>query len=132
MFSHVTLGTNDPARARPLYDALFAVLGRPLFFESPDGDFFGYGTPAGRLFICRPFDGKAAGAGNGTHVALDAPTRQMVRDAYTAAIAAGAQDEGPPGERPHYHEHYYGAYFRDLDGNKLQVVCHLPVSEAGV
>jgi lactoylglutathione lyase len=34
--------------------------------------------------------------------------------------------EGAPGLRPEYHAHYYGAYFRDPDGNKLCVACHQP------
>ena len=45
---------------------------------------------------------------------------------YRAALAAGGKDNGQPGLRPHYHEHYYGAFVRDLDGNNVEAVCHLP------
>jgi len=55
-------------------------------------------------------------------VALLAPNRAAVDRCYSRAIASG--DEGRPGLRPHYHPNYYGAYFRDLDGNKLCVCCH--------
>ena len=55
-----------------------------------------------------------------------AESRPMVDDAYSVAIAGGAKCEGRPGPRPHYHEHYYGAYFRDLDGNKICICCHTP------
>lgn len=57
-------------------------------------------------------------------IALLATTREMVDEAYAVAMAAGATDEGGPGLRPKYHPHYYGAYFRDSEGNKLCVVCH--------
>ena len=46
--------------------------------------------------------------------------------AYAVALANGGTSEGAPGLRPEYHEHYYGAYFRDPDGNKLCVACHSP------
>jgi len=44
--------------------------------------------------------------------------------AHALALANGGTGEGEPGLRPHYHPHYYGAYFRDPDGNKLCVCCH--------
>ena len=59
-------------------------------------------------------------------VALMAASRAMVDHAHAVALAQGATCEGPPGPRPEYHAHYYGAYFRDPDGNKLCVCCHDP------
>ena len=59
-------------------------------------------------------------------VALLAPTRTAVDACYAKALAGGGRDEGPPGLRPQYHPNYYGAYFRDPDGNKICVVCHEP------
>ena len=50
----------------------------------------------------------------------------FVDQAFAIALANGGTSEGAPGLRPEYHEHYYGAYFRDPDGNKLCVACHLP------
>ena len=50
--------------------------------------------------------------------------REAVDAAYAVALANGGTSEGPPGLRPEYHQNYYGAYFRDPDGNKLCVVCH--------
>ena len=58
--------------------------------------------------------------------ALLARSRAAVREAYTAALAHGGACEGVPGLRPKYHKPYYGAYFRDPDGNKLCVACHSP------
>lgn len=123
MFSHVTLGTNDFSKAEPFYDAVMAVLGHPVMFKAPG--VAAYGTPTGpKVFIVPPFDGKAAAAGNGVHVAFAVDSRETVDAFYQAALAHGGRDEGAPGLRPHYHPNYYGAYVRDPDGNKIQAVCH--------
>jgi predicted lactoylglutathione lyase len=69
----------------------------------------------------RPFDGGEALVGNGSMIAFSATKRSLVDSCHAAAIASGARDEGAPGLRPRYHRDYYGAYFRDLDGNKICV-----------
>ena len=66
--------------------------------------------------------------GNGQMTAFLAATRAEVDAAHAAALAHGGRCAGPPGPRPHHHADYYGAYFRDPDGNKLAVACHLPAS----
>ena len=70
------------------------------------------------LGVCKPYDGKPATGGNGTMVALTAKSREIVDAVHAAALAAGGADEGAPGLRG---DTFYGAYFRDLDGNKLCV-----------
>lgn len=123
MFSHVTLGTNDWTRAKPFWQAIMAALKQPVLFEYEGG--MAYGEPAGpKTFVGPPFDGQPATHGNGTHVAFLASDRATVDAFHAAALANGGTDEGAPGLRPHYHPHYYGAYVRDPDGNKLQAVCH--------
>lgn len=123
MFSHVTLGTNDYAKAEKFYDAVMAVLGHPVMFKASGTA--AYGTPTGpKVFIVPPFDGKAAQPGNGVHVAFLVQERATVDAFHAAALAYGGVDEGAPGPRPHYHKNYYGAYVRDPDGNKIQAVCH--------
>lgn len=123
MFSHVTLGTNDFAKAELFYDAVMGVLGHPVMFKASGTA--AYGTPTGpKVFIVSPFDGKAAQSGNGVHVAFLVTDRATVDAFHQAALAHGGSDEGAPGPRPHYHPNYYGAYVRDPDGNKLQAVCH--------
>ena len=127
MYSHITLGTNDLAKAKAFYDAALAPLGLSAVMEF-DGA-VGYGessAPGTRLIVCTPFDGAAASFGNGTHIALNAPTRAAVDAFHAAALAQGGSDEGAPGLRPQYIPNYYGAYVRDLDGNKLQAVCYAP------
>jgi catechol 2,3-dioxygenase-like lactoylglutathione lyase family enzyme len=127
MFSHVTVGSNDIARARRFYDGISGALGLVRLADYLEA--VGYGRPGGRpqLWIVRPLDQKAATVGNGITVGLEASDRTVVDSAHAAAIAAGGVDEGKPGLRTHYHPNYYGAYVRDPDGNKVCVVCHKPV-----
>lgn len=123
--SHITLGTNDPVRANAFYDAVLAVLGFKRRDE-PDDPAAAYFPPQRWpvIYIYRPFDGGPATYGNGTHIALNAETREQVRQFHALALQHGGSDEGQPGLRPHYGEHYYAAYVRDPDGNKLQAVCY--------
>ncbi|QFU18129.1 VOC family protein [Microvirga thermotolerans] len=125
MYSHTTIGANDLDRARSFYDAVLAPLGLRVRYSSPQ--ILGYGAGGRPLFlIVRPFDGGAPSPGNGNMIAFMAARRAQVDACHAAALANGGLDEGPPGLRPHYHPDYYGAYFRDLDGNKLCVCCHRP------
>jgi catechol 2,3-dioxygenase-like lactoylglutathione lyase family enzyme len=78
------------------------------------------------FLIGRPFDRRPAAVGNGQMLALLAPNRAAVDRCHATALAQGGLSEGAPGLRPHYHADYYGAYFRDPDGNKLCVCCHQP------
>ena len=129
MISHITLGTDDLDRATGFYAPVMQALGFPrvplarsdpfIMWRHPQED-----RPLVALSI--PFDGQPHRPGNGQMLALMAKNRAKVDEAYRLAIEAGAQDEGAPGLRPHYHSNYYGAYFRDLDGNKVCIVCHEP------
>lgn len=126
MFSHIMVGVADIERALTFYEPLMAILGRPIRFR--EKAWVGWQTSEDdqTLFlICLPYDGGPASVGNGSMTALLAADRPTVDAAYAAAMAAGGVSEGEPGPRPHYHDRYYGAYFRDLDGNKLCVVCHV-------
>ncbi|CAN5186745.1 VOC family protein [soil metagenome] len=129
MFSHVCIGTNDFRRAQEFYAGLFDVLGHPLRFCEPGDDAAAWQPKdADRplFFLTRPFDGSPATVGNGQMIALIAASRAEVDRCHAVALANGATCEGPPGLRPHYHAHYYGAYLRDPDGNTLCICCHLP------
>lgn len=124
MFSHVTIGCQDLERACAFYDAVLAPLG----IERLSRKYPGWGAwqrpgEAATLWVGRPYDGLPASRGNGAMTAFAAPTRAAVDAAHTAALAAGGTDEGPPGVRANYAPDYYGAYVRDLDGNKLHFVC---------
>jgi catechol 2,3-dioxygenase-like lactoylglutathione lyase family enzyme len=127
MFSHVTVGSNDVAKAKTFYESLGKPLGLVCKADYP-GNAAGFGTGDGRpqLWIVTPLDKNKASAGNGVTVGLDAPDRPSVDAAYKAGMQAGGKDEGAPGLRTHYHPNYYGAYLRDPDGNKVCIVCHKP------
>jgi catechol 2,3-dioxygenase-like lactoylglutathione lyase family enzyme len=123
MFSHVTIGTTDLARAVTFYDAALAPLGIervPSKYES----WAAWRRPGEgpTLWVGRPYDGQPASRGNGWMAAFAAPSRAAVDAAHAAALAAGGADEGAPGPRPHFTPDYYGAYVRDPDGNKLHFV----------
>jgi predicted lactoylglutathione lyase len=110
------LGTNDLARAASFYDAIAAELGVGRMMETER--FIAWGTPEGGagIGLARPHDGKPATVGNGVMVALEAKDKAQVDRIYRLALSLGATDEGGPGPRG---EGFYAAYFRDLDGNKL-------------
>ncbi|MBF7054975.1 VOC family protein [Halomonas sp. KAO] len=127
MFSHVTFGCSDLSRAASFYDAVLEVLGihrRPVTPDgAPESACWGLaGNSLPCFYVYQPFNGKAASAGNGSMVAFAASSVENVEAAYKKAVENGAVDEGAPGERPHYGPGYYGAYFRDLDGNKVHIV----------
>jgi len=129
MFSHVFIGVGDFDQALAFYTPLMAALELPQRFCDPSRPWAGWQSvpgPRPLFLIGRPFDGMAHAAGNGQMTAFMADSRAMVDAAHAAALAHGGRCEGPPGLRPDYHEHYYGAYFRDPDGNKLCVACHSP------
>lgn len=129
MISHVHVGIGDFERAFAFYSVVLPVLGLELKFKEADKGWAGWMMPgvARPLFLIgRPFDGGPAAAGNGQMIALLAPDRAAVDRCHAVALAHGGHSEGAPGLRPHYHAHYYGAYFRDPDGNKLCVCCHQP------
>ncbi|MFO1104754.1 MAG: nuclear transport factor 2 family protein [Amaricoccus sp.] len=129
MLSHVFLGTNDPAAAHAFHAPILERLGwRPRFADAAAGR-FGWQPAAGPrpLFLLgRPHDRAPAAPGNGGTIALLAPDRPTVDTIFALALATGGRSEGAPGPRPHYHDSFYGAYFRDPDGNKICICCHAP------
>lgn len=117
MIGYATVGANDYDKALAFYDTVLGELGGQRAFASDRMQ--GYASAAGgMLAICKPYDGKPATVGNGVMIALNAADRATVDRAYASAIKAGATDEGAPGLRG---DNFYGAYFRDLEGNKLCV-----------
>lgn len=129
MFSHIFLGVTDFDRALAFYQPVMASLGLEQRFCDLDRPWAGWQTPGSvrpLLLIGVPYDGNPHEVGNGQMVALGATDRATVDRTYHVALANGGTPEGPPGLRPEYHPHYYGAYFRDPEGNKLCVVCHSP------
>jgi len=120
MIGYVTLGTNNLPRAAKFYDALLADIGAKRVMEGDTFIAWGTGSDSPGLGITKPFDGKPATIGNGVMVALSAKNPPQVDALYKKAMELGASDEGPPGLRAGT---FYAAYFRDLDGNKLNFFC---------
>lgn len=115
MIGYVLVGTNDFEAAKAFYDKALEPLGakRSMASDRMQGFSAGAGPMLG---VVKPYDGAPATAGNGTMIALAAPSREAVDAVHAAALAAGGTCDGPPGLRG---DAFYGAYFRDLDGNKI-------------
>jgi lactoylglutathione lyase len=129
VFSHIFIGVADFDRALAFYNPLMAALGIEARFCERSRPWAGWQSEPGPrplFLIGKPFDAMPHVPGNGQMVAFLARSRAVADDAFAVALANGGTSEGPPGLRPEYHENYYGAYFRDPEGNKLCVACHTP------
>ena len=120
MIDHVTANVSDFARAKSFYEQARAPLGysKQMEFESAAGFGTGQGIPD---FWIGSKEGRGA-----THVAFTAADRGTVDAFHEAALAAGAEDNGAPGVREHYHQNYYAAFVHDPDGNNIEAVTHRP------
>lgn len=124
MIGYSTLGTNDIVQARGFYDALFEIVGAKRIMEFGDdlGGFTMWGTSWDKpgVAVTLPYDKQPATVGNGNMIALTVDQRAHVDALYAKALELGGTCEGPPGLRgDEGPQAFYGAYFRDLDGNKL-------------
>jgi catechol 2,3-dioxygenase-like lactoylglutathione lyase family enzyme len=118
MIGYVTLGTNDLPRAAAFYDALLAELGAKRMMEAESFIAWAVRPDLPGLGITLPFNKQAASVGNGVMVALAVDSKEKVHAVHRKALELGGSDEGPPGARS---PEFYAGYFRDLDGNKLNV-----------
>jgi catechol 2,3-dioxygenase-like lactoylglutathione lyase family enzyme len=119
MLHHVSVGVADVARATGFYDSVLAALGYKRVMEVlPYG--VGYGTDKPEFWVGLPENRAPAAVGNGVHIGFTARSKAAVQAFHRAALAAGGSDEGAAGPRPIYGPDYYGAFVRDLDGNKLE------------
>ena len=118
MFDHVKFGVSDYAASKAFFLEALQPLGLAVVSEGPPT----YGvelSAKGKASLCLyQTEEKPAHL----HLAFIAENRQQVEAFHRAALAAGGVDEGPPGPRPDYGPDYYGAFVRDLDGNKLEAV----------
>lgn len=125
MIGYVTVGSNDLDKARGFYDQLMPVLGASRIMEFGP-NFTMYGTSMGKpgLAVCKPYDGNNATVGNGNMASIACDSRARVDAFHAKAMELGATDEGAPGVRGEEGDQaFYGAYCRDLDGNKLAAFC---------
>lgn len=126
ILDHVGFAVSDLERSKAFYVKALAPLDiKPLLEvtaeQTGSGAHCGFGREHPEFWI-----GTGEGLKGQLHVAFTAFDRKIVDAFYEAALAAGGKDNGAPGVRPHYHEHYYGAFVLDPDGHNIEVVCHLP------
>ncbi len=125
MIGYTTLGSNDIEKALVFYDGVIGAFGGRRLMTMPDArgfTLYGAGRDKPMLAITRPYDGGTANPGNGTMVALQMDGRDQVDAVHAKAVELGGEDEGAPGSRGgEGDKEFYGAYFRDLDGNKFCV-----------
>ncbi len=127
MISHVFIGVNNFDLAVEFYSGIMDEMGFRLQFNETEKSWAGWvgpTSPRPLFLIGRPHNNQDATAGNGQMVALLASSREVVERVHARALSSGGICEGKPGPRLHYHPEYYGAYFRDLDGNKICVCYH--------
>jgi len=124
---HVAIQVSDYAASRRFYERALAPLGvRMLEVTSPDSGLpeTAIGPAGAEDFVITPGTPAAR-----VHVAFVVPDNATVEAFWLSALEAGGTDNGPPGPRPKYHEHYFGAYVLDPDGNNVEAVCHGPLAE---
>ncbi len=120
MIGYALAGTNDLPRAAAFYDALLAQLGAKRFMESERSVAWAVDPGKPAFGVIRPYDGKPASIGNGSMLAFVVDSKPKVDAFHRKALELGGRDEGPAGPRG---DGFYAGYFRDLDGNKLNVFC---------
>ena len=119
MLTVARYGTRNLERAKAFYDAISPLLGATRVLDRPE--VVGYRAAEGGMFVIgTPFEGEAT-VGNGTQMGFAASSRAVVDAVHAKALELGSKCEGPPGVRGPDPNGFYGAYFRDLDGNKLMV-----------
>ena len=128
MIDHISIQVADYDKARAFYAKALAPLGYKVMMEFTREQIPQLASPkVGGLGEDKPdFWLSEAPPSTPQHLAFRAKTRAQVDAFYKAAIAAGAQDNGPPGIREQYHPHYYGAFVIDIGGHNLEAVCHEP------
>jgi len=124
MIDHVGLEVSDYESSKRFFTQALAPLQYGLLMEF-EGSVCGFGRTGKPDFWISTRTGNPQ---SGIHVAFAAPDRPTVDRFHEAALEAGGQDNGPPGARPLYHEHYYSAFVRDPDGNNIEAVCHTPAA----
>ena len=133
MIDHLSSYSTNYETSRDFYQAVFAPLGYGLVMEfatdpAEDPEFEGrrvcaFGPTDNAVFWIIETKQNVTPR----HIAFAAKDHEAVRAFYETAIDLGAKDNGAPGPRPHYHDHYYGAFVFDPDGNDIEAVCHLPI-----
>jgi catechol 2,3-dioxygenase-like lactoylglutathione lyase family enzyme len=126
MFSHVMIGSNDIARSKKFYDAVFGAIGGKPGTEDARGRLI-YVHNGGRFMVSKPIDGKSATHANGGTIGFTMANQAEADAWHKAGLANGGTSiEDPPGVRQGAAGAIYLAYLRDPDGNKLCALRRMP------
>lgn len=126
MYSHIMVGSNDIARSKKFYDAVFTAMGAKPGTEDAKGRLI-YVHNGGRFMVSKPIDGEAACHANGGTIGFTMTSQEQAEAWHKAGVAHGGKSiEDPPGVRQGAAGSIYLAYLRDPDGNKLCGVCRVP------
>ena len=128
MINYVMVGTNRFEAAVAFFDALMSDMGATRAYATEKNVGWGWGIGTAMFIVTRPFDQQDATRGNGSMVAFDVATPELVDALHAKVLALGGTSEGDPGPRG---EHLYAAYWRDLDGNKFNFICYQQPAKAG-
>lgn len=119
MIDHVTIFVKDLNRSKAFYESALVPLGCKLSFGQ-EGVFWAFDIGMGSLFEIAQADGDAPVTP--IHIAFRAEDHDQVRAFYSAAMGAGAADNGQPGPRPEYTRNYYACFVHDPDGHNIEAV----------
>jgi catechol 2,3-dioxygenase-like lactoylglutathione lyase family enzyme len=123
MIDHISIPVRDIKASARFYEALLAPLGMTRVRDWPKS--IGFGKTYPEFWLNERAQLKPSGEDSGTHIALRAPDTKAVDAFHAAAVAAGAHSDGAPGMRLEYSSHYYAAFIRDWDGNRIEAVTFL-------
>jgi predicted lactoylglutathione lyase len=121
MINYVMVGTNRFEKAVAFYDALMTEMGATRAYSTERNVGWGWGVGTPMFIVTRPFNQQQATIGNGSMVAFDVETPEVVDALHSKVLALGGTSEGDPGPRG---QHLYVGYCRDLDGNKFNFICY--------
>jgi uncharacterized glyoxalase superfamily protein PhnB len=121
MINYVMVGTNRFPEAIAFYEALLTEMGATRAYATERNVGWGWGIGTPMFIVTKPFDQQQATIGNGSMVAFDVETADLVDALHSKALALGGSSEGDPGPRG---GHLYVGYCRDLDGNKFNFICY--------
>ncbi len=127
MINYVMIGTNRFEAAVAFYDALMTAMGGTRAYATERNVGWGWGMGTPMFIVTKPFDQREATPGNGSMVAFDVDTPELVDALHAKVLALGGTSEGDPGPRG---QHLYAGYWRDLDGNKFNFICYKQKSPA--
>jgi catechol 2,3-dioxygenase-like lactoylglutathione lyase family enzyme len=121
MIDHVSIGARDIAKTRAFYDAALAPLGYTRLSSGESS--LGYGKDSVQFWISATSTPVVADPNSGLHFCFRAPTRAAVNAFHSAALSTGGRDNGKPGVRADYGDHYYAAFVVDPDGYRIEAYC---------